>query len=85
MRAMNALAINNPSMAEADEIFAGATFDSVDNRPLGKGKRILTAGLLRDMVVIVSWARRGQSRSVIAMRSANEREAALYRTRLGQD
>jgi len=77
--------MGSPDMAEADEIFAGLTFDSVDDRPLGKGKRILTAGLLRDMVVIVSWARRGQSRSVIAMRAASESEATLYRKRLGQD
>jgi uncharacterized DUF497 family protein len=64
--------------AEADEVFDGPTADEVDNRRDYGEVRIITAGYLRDRMVIVVWTPRGEDRHVFSMRKANDREQASY-------
>jgi uncharacterized DUF497 family protein len=70
--------------ANAAEVFAGSTFDAVDDRKNYGEERIVTAGYWQGRMVIVVWTRRGEARHVISMRKANEREKAYYRQRLGE-
>ena len=63
----------------AEVVFAGATFDRVDDRYDYGETRIVTAGLLLDRMVIVVWTQRGPDRHVVSMRKANAREQARYR------
>jgi hypothetical protein len=63
---------------DAEEVFAGPTFDQEDDRRDYGEVRVITAGLLRGRMVILVWTRRGQARHIISMRKANEREKRRY-------
>jgi uncharacterized DUF497 family protein len=41
--------------------------------------RFVTLGELGQRLVVIVWTPRGQTRRIISMRKANEREQALYR------
>jgi uncharacterized DUF497 family protein len=69
--------------ADAAVVFAGPTFDTVDDRFDYGEDRILTVGVLAGRMMIVVWTARGSARHVILMRKANEREQEKYRERLG--
>jgi hypothetical protein len=64
--------------ARAAEVFAGPTFDRADERRDYGERRMITAGYLRDRMVIVVWTPRGDARHIISMRKANDREKAWY-------
>jgi uncharacterized DUF497 family protein len=63
-------------------VFAGATIDIPDDRHDYGEMRIISVGHLRGRMVIVVWTPRGDSRHVISMRKANEREKARFGQRL---
>ena len=65
-------------------MFAGPTFDQVDDRYDYGETRIITVGRLGERMMIVVWTPRGETRHVMSMRKANERKKARYRDRLGQ-
>jgi hypothetical protein len=69
--------------ADAAEIFAGrhATID--DQRRTYGEARYITAGWLRARMVVVVWTLRGNSRRVISMRYAHEKEEKRWREHLG--
>jgi uncharacterized DUF497 family protein len=67
---------------DAEKVFAGSTFDQVDDRRDYGETRIVTAGKLDGRMVIVVWTQRGEVRHVISMRKANDREKARYGDRL---
>ena len=69
---------------QAAQVFAGPTFDQVDNRHDYGETRIVTVGRLGPRMVIVVWTPRGEARHVMSMRKANDREKARYRDRLGE-
>lgn len=69
--------------ASADEVFAGATFDRVDDRKDYGEERIITIGRMADRMVVVVWTQRDDARHVISMRKANDREQARYEAYLG--
>ena len=69
---------------DAVVVFDGTTVDQDDDRRDYGEKRIITAGLLRDRLVIVVWTQRGEDRHVISMRKANDREKALYLPRINR-
>jgi uncharacterized DUF497 family protein len=69
--------------AEAAEVFAGRTYDRVDDRRDYGEERIVTAGLLAGRMVVLVWTQRGDARHVISMRKANDREQARYSQYLG--
>jgi uncharacterized DUF497 family protein len=62
----------------AEEVFAGRTFDSEDQRRDYGEVRIITIGFLWHRMVVLVWTPRGNDRHVISMRKANEREKARY-------
>ena len=68
--------------ADVVEIFSGDTLDFEDERKDYGETRIITVGYLRKRMMIVVWTPRGDSRHIISMRKANEREQARFRKRL---
>lgn len=69
--------------ARANEVFAGPTATLADTRADYGESRFITVGALDDRLVIMVWTPRGESRRIISMRKANEREIAKFETRLG--
>jgi hypothetical protein len=69
--------------ASAAEVFAGRTYDQVDDRFDYGEVRFITVGLLVERMVVVVWTQRGAARHVISMRKANDREQARYTQFLG--
>ncbi len=70
--------------ADAEVVFEGPTYRTVDDRFEYGEERILTVGLLAGRMVIVVWTQRGSRRPVISMRKANEREQEKYREQLSE-
>ena len=70
--------------ADAAEVFAGTTFDRVDDRREYGETRIITVGHLRGRMVIIGWTQRDDARHVFSMRKANDREKACFEKRLGK-
>jgi uncharacterized protein len=69
---------------DAAEVFAGTTFDRVDDRQEYGETRIITVGHLRGRMVVIGWTQRGHARHVFSMRKANDREKARFAERLGK-
>jgi uncharacterized DUF497 family protein len=73
---------------DATAVFAGITFDHEDTRFDYPEARMISAGHLRGRLVIIVWTQRGETRHIISMRKANEREraglAAHFGERLGE-
>jgi uncharacterized DUF497 family protein len=69
---------------DAAEVFEGITFDYEDTRFDYPEIRMITAGHLRGRLVIVVWTQRGETRHIISMRKANERERARLTVHFGQ-
>lgn len=69
-------------MARAADVWFGATLTVEDDRrDYGEARYITVGHLDRDMVVLV-WTPRDDTRRVISIRKANERERRLYGARL---
>ena len=62
----------------APEVFAGRTFERVDNRRDYGEVRNITIGFLRGRMMVVVWTPRGNDHHVISLRKANEREKRHY-------
>lgn len=58
----------------AREVFSGPVLSRIDDRADYGKPRIITAGFLRDRLVIMVWTWRGERRRIISMRHANDRE-----------
>ncbi|WP_272916173.1 BrnT family toxin [Aristophania vespae] len=43
----------------------------------------MTAGMLRDRLVVIVWTWRGKVRRIISMRYAHEKECKLWQKRMG--
>jgi uncharacterized DUF497 family protein len=69
---------------QAAQVFAGPTFDQVDDRYDYGETRIITVGRLGERMVIVVWTPREEAGHVMSMRKANDREKARYSDRLGE-
>ena len=66
----------------ANELFEGPTVTYEDDRRDYGETRWLTFGLLDQRMVFVAWTERGQTRRIISMRKANDREQDKYAHRL---
>jgi uncharacterized DUF497 family protein len=66
---------------DAAEVFAGVAIDIQDMRRDYGEPRIMTVGHLHGRMVIVVWTPRRETRHLISMRKANEREQARYAQR----
>lgn len=64
--------------ALADEVFKGRHFTAEDLRQDYRERRYITVGTLDDCAVVMVWTPRGETRRIISMRKANEREKSRY-------
>ena len=67
---------------DAVVVFQGVTVDQEDVRFDYGETRMVTVGLLDSRMVVIAWTPRGDTRRVISMRKANQREQAKYESRL---
>ena len=63
---------------EAELVFAGPLYDKEDRRFDYGESRTVTFGYLRKRMVVIVWTQRGDTRHIISMRKANEREVETY-------
>ena len=71
---------------DAVHVFAGTTIDVEDDRKAYGEIRWVTFGLLNGRLVAIVWTPRGEAgetRHVISMRKANDRERKKYEGQLG--
>jgi uncharacterized protein len=66
---------------QAEQVFAGLTLDIPDLRRDYGELRVNSVDHLKGRMVIVCWTPRGNTRHIISMRKANDREKARYRKR----
>jgi len=64
--------------AQAGEVFDGRHFTGQDSRQDYEEDRFITVGLLDARLVVLVWTPRGETRRIISMRKANDREKTLY-------
>lgn len=65
---------------DAPEVFSGPTVTAPDLRRDYGEERFITFGVLHGREVVLVWTVRGDSRRIISMRYANEREIARFRS-----
>lgn len=75
------LAERGLDMARATEIFDGTTLTVVDDRKDYGEIRQITIGFLDGRMVVMVWTQRGETRRIISLRKANEREQTAYASR----
>jgi uncharacterized DUF497 family protein len=75
------LAERGLDMARAAEIFDGPTLTVVDDRKDYGEIRQITIGFLDGRMVVMVWTQRGETRRIISLRKANEREQTTYASR----
>jgi uncharacterized DUF497 family protein len=69
--------------AEASVVFAGRTFSQGDDRFDYGEPRTVTAGYLRNRMVVVVWTPRGDTRHIISMRYCHAKEERNWREQRG--
>lgn len=69
--------------ADAEAVFEGMKLEFPDLRIDYGEERIITVGHLDGRMMIVVWTARGETRHVISMRKANDRERKAFGQRLG--
>jgi hypothetical protein len=65
---------------DAPEVFSGPTVTAPDLRRDYGEERFITFGVLHSREVVLVWTTRGDSRRIISMRNANEREIARFQS-----
>lgn len=69
-------------MAEAHVVFSDVHLTFPDIRFDYGEARFLTFGWMNNRMVVLAWTPRGDSRRIISMRKANDRETKRYKSRL---
>ena len=77
------LAERGLDFADAGSIFAGVTFDRIDDRLPYPEERWVSAGLLAGRLVVIVWTPTQDGRRIISMRKANGREQKRWAQRMG--
>lgn len=73
-----ALADRGLDFADANHIFAGATFEYEDTRENYGEKRMICFGYLYCRLTVVGYVQRDDGRHIFSMRKANEREQSKF-------
>lgn len=73
------LAERGIDFAQAADVFAATVAEIADTRRDYGERRFITAGMLKDRLVVIVWTPRDGSRRIISMRFAHAREEALWR------
>lgn len=68
---------------DAVQVFDGPTVDFIDDRQNYGEDRFISFGHLRGRLIVVVWTQRGDTRHIISMRKANEREQEKHGRQLG--
>ena len=76
------LAERGLDMARAAEIFERSTLTFIDDREDYGELRHITVGFLDERMVVVVWTQRLNTRPIISLRKANDREQQAYGSRL---
>lgn len=82
---MKTLVDRGIDFADSGDVFSGKTLDQIDNRRDYGEERIVTVGRLRGRMVIIVWTPRGDTRHIISMRKANEREQSRFGQQLSEN
>jgi len=69
--------------ADAAEVFAGRHATISDDRQDYGELRFITAGFLRNRMVVLVWTPRGRAQRIISMRYAHAKEEKRWHTFLG--
>lgn len=77
------LAERGLDFADASIVFKGIHFTFEDKRKDYGEIRYISIGKLRGRMVVVVWTKREDTRRIISMRNANEREQARFANALG--
>ena len=72
------LADRGLDFADADKIFASATFEFEEMRCDYGERRMICFGYLHGRLVAVGYVQHGESRHIFSMRKTNEREQAKF-------
>lgn len=64
--------------ADANKIFANATFEVEDTRENYGEKRMICFGYLYGRLMVVGYVQHGEGRHIFSMRKANEREQSKF-------
>jgi uncharacterized protein len=75
------LAERGLDFADAAVVFAGPTYDWIDQRKDYGEARHITVGYLRSRVVVVVWTPHGETRHIISMRHCHAKEQRRYAER----
>jgi uncharacterized protein len=67
---------------DAPIVWSGQHFTKIDDRIDYGEERLITVGLIENIMVIIAWTRRGKARRIISMRKCNEREQTYYKQQL---
>ena len=65
-------------LIDAEQVFEGATYTYEDDRLAYAEQRLLTLGLLREIVVSIVHTEEGEHTHIISMRRATKRERKIY-------
>lgn len=65
-------------MAEAGQVFLGPHVTFEDDRKDYGERREVTVGFVGGRMVLIVWTERGDTRRIISMRKANDRERSEY-------
>ena len=76
------LAERGLDFAHAWKVFASRHFTAGDLREDYSEPRYITVGMLDDRMVVMVWTPRRETRRIISMRKANEREQTRYAHRM---
>ena len=68
-------------MLEVGPLFDGPTLTTEDDRFDYGETRLITIGFLNSRMLVVVWTARGDTRWIISMRKANDREQKAYAPR----
>ena len=72
------LAKHGIDFADAEELFSGPVLSGKDDRKDYGEDRFIGYGFMRDRLVVVAFARRGEVVRIISLRKANSREGKRY-------
>jgi uncharacterized DUF497 family protein len=67
---------------DAAKVFQGITLTAEDDRQDYGEKRLISLGLLEDMVVVVVHTERSETTRIISMRKASQRERKAYEEKI---
>ncbi|MCE2566448.1 BrnT family toxin [Komagataeibacter sp. FNDCF1] len=67
---------------DASLLFSGRTATSPDTRKNYGEDRFITAGFIRDRLVVMVWTPRGKAKRIISMRHAHDTEERIWRQQM---